>query len=250
MDGTFYLGNRLLEGSRPFMERLERSGTDYLFVTNNSSQNPVYYAAKLARMGFAVAQERIFTAGEATARYLNRTYPGAGVYLVGTPALEQHMTSLGVRLTGPEAADVAVLGFDTTLTYEKLVHLCNLVRKGLPYVATHPDLNCPVEGGYIPDIGAMMALVRTSTGAEPTVVGKPHAAMVEAVLAKTGLQPEELAMVGDRLYTDIAMGKNAGICSVLVLSGETTREDLAGSAVQPDFVFADLGELAAALEGA
>jgi HAD superfamily hydrolase (TIGR01457 family) len=246
MDGTFYLGDRLLPGSRPFMETLARRGTDFLFVTNNSSQNRAHYAAKLGRMGFPVAPERVFTSGEATALYLQRVCPGARIYPVGTLALLDDLASHGFTLTDTDP-DAVVLGFDLTLTYEKLRRLCDLVRAGVPYYATHPDFNCPVDGGYIPDIGAMIAFVKASTGREPKVIGKPEPEMVQAVLAKTGLERHQLAMVGDRLYTDIAMGVKGGICSVLVLSGETTRADLDGSLIQPDFVFADLEELGAVL---
>jgi len=243
MDGTFYLGDRLLPGSLPFMQTMAHLGVDHLFVTNNSSQNRAYYAAKLGRLGFPTPAERVFTSGEATALFLARQYPGARVYVVGTPALEAELRDHGFLLTDQEP-DVAVLGFDTTLTYAKLRTLCDLVRVGKPYIATHPDFNCPIDGGYMPDIGAMVAFVRASTGKEPKVIGKPEPEMVQAVLQKTGLRPHQLAMVGDRLYTDIAMGVGAGICSILVLSGETTREDLAASAIRPDFVFTDLGELA------
>lgn len=247
LDGTFYVGGSLLPGSRPFMDSLALTGRDYLFVTNNSSQHAGHYADKLAQMGFPVPQEKVFTSGEATALYLRRHYPGARLFVVGTPALEDEMTRHGFTLSD-DAADVAVLGFDTTLTYDKLCRLCDLVRAGLPYVATHPDFNCPVEGGYIPDIGAMIAFVRASTGRDPEVIGKPQAEMARAAMARTGLEPHQLAMVGDRLYTDVAMGKGAGILSILVLSGETSRRDLETSQIQPDLVFADLGELARALE--
>lgn len=235
LDGTFYVGGRLLPGSRPFMAALARTGRDYLFVTNNSSQHAGHYADKLARMGFPVPQVKVFTSGEATALYLQRRYPGARLYVVGTPALEEEMRRHGFELSQeiPDAADVAVLGFDTTLTYQKMRRLCDLARQGLPYVATHPDFNCPVEGGYIPDIGAMIAFVRASTGRDPEVIGKPQAEMARAAMARTGLEPHQLAMVGDRLYTDIAMGKGAGILSILVLSGETSRGgsgDISGAA--------------------
>lgn len=161
---------------------------------------------------------------------------------MGTPSLEAEFSCFGFELTD-EDPQVVVLGFDTTLTYEKLVKLCDFVRAGLPYIATHPDINCPVEGGYIPDIGAVMALVEASTGrAADVIVGKPHAPIVEAIVEKTGFAAGEIVVVGDRLYTDIALGA-AGLGTVLVLSGETKREDLAASPYQPDQVVADLREL-------
>lgn len=142
-----------------------------------------------------------------------------------------------------------MLGFDTTLTYAKLWRLCDLVREGLPYLATHPDFNCPTEDGYMPDTGAMIAFVRASTGREPDlVIGKPNRTIVDMASRKLGVPIERMAMVGDRLYTDIALGHTSGITTVLVLSGEATRSDLDRSPFRPDHVFEDLGGLAEWLE--
>ena len=139
--------------------------------------------------------------------------------------------------------DYAVLGFDTTLTYEKLWKLCDFVRAGLPYIATHPDYNCPTENGFMPDIGAMIAFVEASTGRRPDqIVGKPNTPIVEAIVEKTGFSVEKLGMIGDRLYTDIALGA-AGLTTILVLSGETNAADLAQSEFIPDYVMQDLAEL-------
>lgn len=135
------------------------------------------------------------------------------------------------------------MGFDTTLTYEKIWKLCDFVREGLPYIATHPDFNCPTETGFMPDIGSFIALVEASTGRVPDViVGKPHSHIVEAVVEKTGFKLDEIAMIGDRLYTDIALGRS-GIMTILVLSGETNKKDLHQSEFKPDMVFEDLGGL-------
>lgn len=242
MDGTIFLGDRLLPGAREMVDYLHERGIPHFFLTNNSSRSKLAYVDKLARLGLSVPAENIFTSGEATALYLKKQSPGARLYVVGTPSLEEEFARFGFVLD-KEDPDYAVLGFDTTLTYEKLVRLCNFVRAGKPYIATHPDINCPVEGGFIPDIGAMMALVETSTGRQPDViVGKPYAPVVEAVSEKTGFAPEQIVMVGDRLYTDIALGK-AGLRTVLVLSGETKQQDLAESLIQPDIVVEHVGEL-------
>ena len=242
MDGTFYLGDRLLPGALEFLALLRRRGTPFLFLTNNSSRTRVEYAAKIRRFGIDLPEEQFFTSGEATALYIQRQKPGARVYVVGTPALEREFTAHGFALTGDDP-DFAVLGFDTTLTYEKIWKLCDLITAGVPYIATHPDINCPTETGYMPDTGAMMAMIAASTGKQPDViVGKPHAPIVEAVSAKLNLPVERLCMVGDRLYTDIALGKT-GLTTVLVLSGETKMEDLANSPFKPDFVMQDLAEL-------
>lgn len=243
MDGTIFLGNRLLPGARELFDTLRERGLEYLVLTNNSSRQPGQYADKLRRLGLDVPDNRIFTSGEATATYLCQQMPGARVYVVGTPGLEDTFRAAGFTLD-EERPDVAVLGFDTTLTYHKLWRLCDLLRAGLPYIATHPDVNCPLPGGVMPDTGAMIAFVEASTGRRPDViVGKPNPPIVEAVQARTGIPLAETCMVGDRLYTDIALGQ-AGVTTVLVLSGETTRADLPGAPWQPDYVMQDLAELA------
>jgi len=242
MDGTIFLENRLLPGALELVAFLLEKDIPHYFLTNNSSRSKLDYVDKLARMGLSVEAERIFTSGEATARYIQKRQPGARLYVVGTPSLEAEFARFGFSLV-QEDPDYAVLGFDTTLTYEKLRLLCGFVRAGKPYIATHPDINCPVEGGFIPDIGAMIAFVEASTGRQPDViVGKPYAPIVEAITEKTGFAPAQILMVGDRLYTDIALGR-AGLQTALVLSGETRREDLASSLIQPDLVFENVGEL-------
>jgi 4-nitrophenyl phosphatase len=248
MDGTVYLGERLLPGARQFLDLLDGRGVPYYFLTNNSSRSRADYRVKLERLGLAVEEERILTSGEATAVYLGQRRPGARLYLAGTPSLEAEFRRHGFELV-EQAPDFVVLGFDTTLTYEKIRKLCDFVREGRPYLATHPDVNCPTETGYIPDTGSMIALVAASTGRQPDViVGKPHAPIVAVVTARTGIPAGDLAVVGDRLYTDIALGA-AGLTTVLVLSGESRAEDLPGSPFQPDFVVRDLAELAERMRG-
>ncbi|MCL4296794.1 MAG: HAD-IIA family hydrolase [Anaerolineae bacterium] len=250
MDGTVYLGDKLLPGAVEFIELLAAYDVNYLFLTNNSSKHRDQYAEKLAHFGLAVSPEKIFTSGEATAIYLQRAKPGARIYLVGTPALEEEFKNHGFELIQTETPDYAVLGFDTTLTYQKLWRLCDLVRAGVPYIATHPDFNCPIPGGFMPDIGAMMALVEASTGRRPdAIIGKPNQPMIAAVVERTATPVDKICMVGDRLYTDIALGA-AGVTTVLVLSGEARPEDIPGAPYPPDFVMQDLAELAAALQEA
>jgi HAD superfamily hydrolase (TIGR01450 family) len=191
-----------------------------------------------------VSEEKVFTSGEATALYLQQERPSSSVFVVGTPALEEEFREHGFQLEWDHPESI-VLGFDTTLTYEKLWKLCDFVRAGLPYIATHPDFNCPTETGFMPDIGAMIAFVNASTGREPDlVIGKPNRMIVDAVAHKLALQIPEMAMVGDRLYTDIALGQTSGISTCLVLSGETRPEDLTDSPFQPTYTFANLGAIA------
>jgi len=249
MDGTVYLGSRLLPGSLDFLRYLGETGRDHLFLTNNSSRNANYYAEKLTRFGWPAKPDEVLTSGEATALYLGGLKPSARVYLLGTPDLEQEFAAHGFILTD-EKPDYVVLGFDMTLTYDKLVRACDLIRAGVPFIATHPDFNCPTETGYIPDCGAMIALITASTGVTPQVIGKPNRQIIDAMFRKKPVARSQVAMVGDRLYTDIVMGHNAGVASILVLSGEAKRGDIDAAPVKPDFVMSGLAELHAALRQA
>jgi 4-nitrophenyl phosphatase/NagD protein len=242
MDGTIYLGERVLPGGRAWLALLDELGIAYYFLTNNSSRSRLEYAEKFSRFGLAVPQEKIFTSGEATAIYLQKHFHGAKLYLVGTPALRSEFYRHGFNLTDADP-EVVVLGFDTTLTYDKLWKLCDFVVAGKPYIATHPDINCPTEDGFKPDIGSMIELVATSTGRRPDVIiGKPYQPMVEALAQKTGFPVEAHCMVGDRLYTDIALGQ-WGITTALVLTGETKAADLVESQYTADFVVKNIAEM-------
>ena len=243
MDGTFYLGENLIPGSLDFIRRVEETGRDFLFLTNNSSHNADFYVQRLKRMGLNVGREKVLTSGEATAAVLKETYPNKRAFVLGNEFLREEFREAGIPLDD-EHPDIVVIGFDTTLTYQKMWDVCNFVRAGLPYIATHPDFNCPTETGFMPDIGAIMSFIEASTGRRPDlIVGKPNTGIVEAVLRRTGLKVEELAMVGDRLYTDIETGLRSGMLSILVMSGETTEEMLAASPSQPDLKFGRLSDM-------
>lgn len=249
MDGTLYLGERLLPGARRFLEVLRARGCRHLFLTNNSSRDGQQYAAKLERLGLPATPEQVLTSGAAAAMHLSRQQPGARVFVVGTPALEAEFTSRGFALDD-QTPNWAVLGFDTGLTYAKLWRLCDLVGAGTPYLATHADRVCPTETGTMPDAGAFIAAVQAATGRAPDLIaGKPNRLIAEQAAERLGLPPGQLAMIGDRLYTDIALGAAAGVATVLVLSGETRAEEVAGSHYQPDAVFADIGAVAEWLAG-
>lgn len=248
MDGTFYLGERLLEGALHFIELLRKQEKGFLFLTNNSSKHRREYAEKISRLGLPISEETVLTSGEATALYLQEKYHGANLFLVGTPSLEAEFRQFGFQLVKKDP-QIVVLGFDTTLTYQKLWALCDFVRAGIPYIATHPDFNCPTEKGYMPDVGAMIAFVKAATGRQPDlVVGKPNRLIVDAAAVMLNLSVNQLAMIGDRLYTDIALGQASGIATVLVLSGETKLDDLKDSPFKPDYIFENLGRVADWLE--
>jgi HAD superfamily hydrolase (TIGR01457 family) len=242
MDGTFYLGEHLIDGSLEFIRQVRETGRDFIFFTNNSSKNSDIYVEKLAGMGCHVGKEAIMTSGDVTIEYLKTNYPGKSVYLAGTPALEALFAEAGIMLT-EEQPDVVVVGFDMTLTYAKLERVCTYIRNGAVFLATHKDINCPTEDGFIPDCGAMCAAITLSTGVEPTYLGKPCRETLDMVLKKTGYHKDEIAFVGDRLYTDVATGVNHGAMGILVLSGETKREDIETSAVKPDAVFGSLKDM-------
>jgi HAD superfamily hydrolase (TIGR01457 family) len=244
MDGTVFLGNRLITGAQRFVDVLRQQGKHFLFLTNNSSKSAVQYAEKITKLGIPLTEKQIFTSGEATALYLQNNTPYTRLFVVGTPELEKEFVRHGFPLVQKDP-ECVVLGFDTTLTYEKLWALCRYVKQGLPYYATHPDINCPLENSFMPDIGAMIAFVKTSSGREPDgIIGKPNRLIVDSAAAKMGFPLENFVMIGDRLYTDIAMGKTSGVCTVLVLSGESKLADLQGSPFQPDYVFENLGAIA------
>ncbi len=243
MDGTFYLGDRLIEGSLDFLAALERTGRQCLFLTNNSSKSGAVYEEKLKKMQVPAAFRRVLTSGQAAARYAVQHFPGKKAFLLANEAETREMLALGVEIDQARP-DYVLIAFDTELDYGKMCLLCDHVRAGLPYIATHPDFNCPTETGFIPDIGATIAYVKASTGREPDVIiGKPYRGIVEETLRVTGLQKEELAMVGDRLYTDIATGVNFGMTSILVMSGETTAEMAEKSAVRPTLTFGRLADM-------
>ena len=242
MDGTFYLGDRLLPGALEFLALCRESGRQFAFLTNNSSRSKADYVSRLRGFGADIAEQDVFTSGDATLQYLAERGFSKEILLIGTPSLEAQFRAAGYTVRA-EAPQAVVLGFDTTVTYEKLTLLCNAVRAGLPYIATHPDFNCPVADGFIPDIGAVIAFVKASTGREPdAVIGKPNAYIARAAAQKYGVALEDVCMVGDRLYTDIALGA-CGCGTALVLCGETTPADLAASDIVPGIVCADLAEL-------
>ena len=242
MDGTIYLGKGPIPGAPEFLRYLTETGHKRLFFTNNPTSDSEQYAAKLAGMGIEAAPGDILTSGEATARYLVSETAFRRVFVLGTPSLEAELCRAGIELTD-DNPDAVVLSFDKTLTYAKLETACLLLRDGTPYIATNPDKVCPTDYGDIPDCGAIAALVYEATGRMPKFIGKPNPEMVRMGLDKLGATPENTAMVGDRLYTDMQMAYDSGIASILVLSGEATRDDVDQADRKPDYVIESVVEL-------
>lgn len=240
MDGTIYLGDKLIDGALEFLKKIKSINKKYIFLTNNSSKNKLSYVEKLNNLGINASLDDIFTSGEATTIYLKNKLPNGKVFLLGTKELEDEFINEGFEIVKERNKDVdfVVLGFDTTLTYEKLWIACEYISEGVDYIATHPDFNCPLpEGKFMPDAGAMAAFIEASTEITPKVIGKPNKEMVNALLEKYSVNFEDVVMVGDRLYTDIKMGEVSNISTVLVYSGETTRQMYKNSKIQADWEF-------------
>ena len=242
LDGTFYLSDDIIPGAIEFVERVAASGRDFIFLTNNASRVADYYQEKLAGMGLLIDAARIVTAGDVMIEYLKTYYPCRRVYLNGTPILEWSFAKKGINLV-MDNPEVVVQSFDLTLTYEKLERICRYIRRGVPFLATHMDTNCPVKGGFIPDCGAMCELIAASTGVRPKFLGKPFPETLEMILRITGRSLEEIACVGDRIYTDVATGVNNGAKGFLVLTGEADMRTVELSEIKPTCIFESLGEM-------
>ena len=247
MDGTIYLGDCVFPSAVNFIKNLRDCGKKILFFTNNASRNPNTYINKLSKMGFEPQRNELLTSGDVTIRFLQSQRAGRPVYLVGTPDLEEQFRNSGIELN--DRSEIVVTSFDTTLTYKKLMTACDLIRNGSEFLSTHPDLNCPTENGFIPDSGAITAFITASTGAVPRYFGKPYADALELICAEYGVTANEICIFGDRLYTDIAFGKRNGAHSILVLTGESTAEDVAElpENLRPDVILPSLSEAGEAL---
>lgn len=248
MDGTINLGNTLIPGMDKFFEKLTAAGRDFYLVTNNSSKGHDHYVEKMQRMGIAVERNNVLISSDAFVFYMSKLCPNARLFVLGTEQLKKTITDAGFTITTKleEETDYVVVGFDMSLEYENLAIACRLIDKGVPYVATHPDVRCPIEGGeFIPDCGAMIKLIETATGKTPIeITGKPYSYLVDLIVERTGYSKDEIAMVGDRLSTDIRFGLLNGILSVLVLTGEASLEDVETENIHPDIILNHASEIA------
>ncbi len=250
MDGTIYLGGKLISGALEFLDILKKEEKSFIFLTNNSSKGKDAYIKKLSALGIVVGEDSVYSSGDATIYYINNIKPGAKIFLLGTPALEEDFIRAGFEIVKErdQNIDYVVLGFDTTLTYDKLWIACDYIKSGVSYLATHGDIVCPLEDNKtMPDAGAMIEMIKAATGRTPKIMGKPEEPIIEAIIEKFSLKREEIAMVGDRLYTDIKMGEVADITSILVYSGETTKEMYALSDIKASYEFPSVKELGAAI---
>ena len=250
MDGTIYLGSRPFRSAVRFINELRGDGRKVIFFTNNASHSPEFYLEKLEKLGFSPSREELCTSGDVTCTFLNLHRQCRSVYLVGTPELYDHFRGYGIPLAcdrdgnwNGTKPDIVITSFDTTLTYAKLERACTFIRNGAEYLSTHPDFNCPTEAGPVPDSGAIAAFVEASTGKKPLYFGKPSSMVVDMISEMSGTEKQDMVVFGDRMYTDIALGKRNGILSVLVLTGETTLPDVeaAAEADRPDILLESLG---------
>lgn len=248
MDGVLWHGERPLPGLIPFFEFLRRRGIRFVLATNNASQTPEQYVAKLARMGVAVSREEILNSAQAAAGHLAAIAPkGATVYTIGEAGLRQALTEHGFVL-GDDEAPYVVVGMDRGLTWEKLARATLNIRAGATFIGTNPDLTLPTERGITHGNGAVLAALQAATGVQPIIVGKPEPMMYQQAMARLGGHASDTVALGDRLETDILGAVRAGIGSILVLSGVSTRAQLDGLGYQPDWVFDSIAELTARWE--
>jgi len=242
MDGTIYLGDTALPNAVNFIEKIN-ADRRVIFFTNNASKNQDYYYAKLKKLGFP-EDIQVLTSADVLIKFLKNHRRDKRVYLLGTLELESMFRREDINLSA-DNPDIVVSSFDTTLTYDRLERACTFIRNGAEWLTTHPDINCPIEnGGYIPDCGAINALISVSTGEPlPKAFGKPHGEVIDMIEEIYAAKRENMAMFGDRLYTDIACGNRAGIDTALVLSGEGKRGDIDISLHKPTYVFEHIGEI-------
>lgn len=250
MDGVLWRGDTPMPGLVPFFSAMRQLEIGFVLATNNATKTAVQYALKLAHMGVAVSKDQILTSAEVTATYLRDRYPaGTTAYIIGTTGLHEAMGANGFNIIGADdvekgaTASLVVAGFTPYAVYKDLAMGSLLVHKGATFVGTNPDPSIPSELGPLPGAGALFAVISTATGVEPITIGKPGPIIFEEAVRLLGSTKADTAVVGDRLSTDIAGAKSAGLWAIMLLSGISTREDIKHSEIRPDFIFADITEL-------
>ena len=245
MDGTIYLDTELFDGTVDFLEKVKSQGGKYLFVTNNSSKSVGAYIDKLSKIGIKSEADDFLTSTEATVLYLKNNYPDKKFYSFGTKSFTDQLRLCGISVTTEIEDDVfgLVIANDTELTFKKLDDACILLNRGVKFIATNPDWVCPTWYGSVPDCGSFCEMLKRATGREPVFIGKPKPEMLLLAMEKYGYSKEETVMIGDRVYTDIASGYNAGVDTVLVLSGEGTVADAESSDTKPTYIMQNIREV-------
>ena len=245
MDGTIYLGDDLFDGTLDFLRTVRERGGKYLFVTNNSSRSVTAYVDRLRGMGIDATADDFLTSVDALIWYMRGKYDGALMYAFGTRTFRQQLSEAGFHVTDKleDGISLLVCGFDTELTFQKLEDACILLGRGVDFVATNPDWVCPTSYGSVPDCGSVCEMLFRATGRRPKFIGKPEPEMALLSMERWGFSPEETVLIGDRIYTDIACGVNAGIDTAFVLSGEGVPEDIEKFGIHPAGTYRDIREI-------
>lgn len=246
IDGTLAIDETIYVGSKELIDYIDSIGGRSFYITNNSVKSRKDYMDKFRKWGIRTDADQFVTASYATCIYLKKCYDGKKLFVLGTPSFEEEVRSYGFEITDRAEPDVAcvVVGFDRTLRYEKVEAACELLfRQEVDYIGTNPDYRCPTSYGFMPDCGGICEMLRVTTDRVPYYVGKPNAEIVTMCMEQVGAKPEEVIVVGDRLYTDIACGINAGVETALVYTGEAKAEDLEGTPFMPNYIFDDIQEL-------
>ena len=246
MDGTLYLGDQLYDFTAELLETIKQTGGRYLFMTNNSSKSVKDYIIKLGKLGIKAEYDDFITSSQATAFYLKKHHSNGILYVCGTESLKEELRGAGFKITDNlDEVTCIVMGFDTELTFKKLHDVSKLLltRENIPYIATNPDYVCPTEFGSVPDCGSVCDMLYNVSKRRPIFIGKPEALMPQLAMEKEGVECSKTAVIGDRIYTDIKSGLNAGTVTILVMSGETTKEILEESPDKPQFVMESAKEI-------
>lgn len=252
MDGTLYLDNDLFDGTLDFLKNVKKNGGRYLFVTNNSSKSTEVYVEKLNRLGIEAESEDFLTSTDATILYIKGKFPGRKFYSFGTESFTKQLREAGINVVTDREEGIfgIVMGNDNELTFKKLEDACILLLNDIEYIATNPDWVCPTAFGYVPDCGSVAEMLFRATGKRPHFIGKPRPEMLTLAIDKFGYKKEEAVMIGDRVYTDIASGYNAGIDTVFVLTGEGTEEDARSSDTKPTYMLDGIRVVSDVISGA
>lgn len=245
MDGTIYLDNDLFDGTIDFLSEVRARGGRYLFVTNNSSKSVDAYVSKLNKIGIPACEEDFLTSTDATILHLKNKFPGRKFYSFGTKSFTDQLKSAGINVVTDIEDEIfgIVMGNDNELNFKKLEDACKLLLGDIEYIATNPDWVCPTAFGYVPDCGSVAEMLWRATGKRPHFIGKPQPEMLLLAIEKFGYSKDEAVMIGDRVYTDIAAGYNAGIDTIFVLSGEGTRADAENSDTKPTYIMENIREV-------
>lgn len=242
LDGTVYLGDTLIQGADRFIDYLKANGIHYYFLSNNSSRSKADYVKKLSLLGIRTEVDHILLSTDGVIEFL-KDQGINDVYIVGTQSMKETFAEAGIHVASPEPKYV-VLGYDTELTYEKLRTSALFLQENVPLIATHPDLVCPTPQGPVPDVGALLALYEKATGIKPVkIFGKPNPEMITHLFKRHDVGPEDVVMIGDRIYTDMELAKRVPCDFILVLSGEARRMDLEQASHAPDLVVNTIGEI-------